>query len=243
MAATVLRCRHCQRAFPEILEAELHSISTEGCHVDFDAVDPTDCTSPPVPQEAGPTVPLDTRGSTPSSSPSELGQPTEPSVVARKEEPFDNKAEVKKATEERLKLRAAEKLERDRILDLIKKNKKQQAVARHGVGAKISCHGSSSANPIANPALSSVPLDSNEVKLRLRMFDTCGILDKVFSRKAKLSDVAAALQEEMDILGVQSFSWQGSFPPKVWEEAEFSSVTLEEAGLGKSAALIVKRKK
>lgn len=75
------------------------------------------------------------------------------------------------------------------------------------------------------------------------MLDTGETWDKAFSLDAKLSDVAEALQNEMNLPGgVESFTLQAGLPRKVWKEDEFASVTLGDAGLGKSAALMVKRK-
>jgi hypothetical protein len=75
------------------------------------------------------------------------------------------------------------------------------------------------------------------------MLDTGETIDKRFPTHAKLTDVADALQQETGLSGgIECFTSQAGFPRKVWKETEFASVTLGQAGLGKSAVLIVKRK-
>lgn len=101
------------------------------------------------------------------------------------------------------------------------------------------------ANPDAyNPGAASAPsaaaaapkVTANHSEARLRLQTASGNVMKTFPAETTLFEVAHALAEES---GVQATSFTQNFPKKVWDEGDFG-MTLKEAGLAPSAALIVK---
>jgi hypothetical protein len=101
------------------------------------------------------------------------------------------------------------------------------------------------ANPEAyNPGAAAVPAaaaaparaSANHSEARLRLQTASGNVMKTFPAETTLFEVAHALVEES---GVQANSFTQNFPKKVWDQGDFG-MTLKEAGLAPSAALIVK---
>lgn len=99
------------------------------------------------------------------------------------------------------------------------------------------------ANPDAyNPGAAAAPVAAapkaavNHSEARLRLQTASGNVMKTFPAETTLFEVAHALAEES---GVQASSFTQNFPKKVWDQGDFG-MTLKEAGLAPSAALIVK---
>ena len=89
----------------------------------------------------------------------------------------------------------------------------------------------------ATPATAAAPkVTANHSEARLRLQTASGNVMKTFPAETTLFEVAHALAEES---GVQASSFTQNFPKKVWDQGDFG-MTLKEAGLAPSAALIVK---
>lgn len=230
-------------------ESSIHLVRL---HVDFDAIITTNGSpSALVVQDTAGTVPG--RDQTKIQPSNEPHQPAASNILKRQGQPLGDEYEIRRLRQEKLQEEKAQKEERDRIRRLIEQDKAQRRLEREE-RAKKSNPNPSPAHLPATSAMILTPAqphghaednkaDLEKMRLRLRILDTGETLDKTFPTDAKLSDVVDALQKETSLLGgVESFTSQAGFPRKVWKEAEFGSVTLRQAGLGRSAALIVKRK-
>jgi DNA repair exonuclease SbcCD ATPase subunit len=142
--------------------------------------------------------------------------------------------EQKQKKQEKLDDAAAKK----RIKDQIEADKRARK-------AKADEEKAMRANPDAyNPGAAAVPaaasaapkVTANHSEARLRLQTASGNVMKTFPAETTLFEVAHALAEES---GVQASSFTQNFPKKVWDQGDFG-MTLKEAGLAPSAALIVK---
>ena len=88
----------------------------------------------------------------------------------------------------------------------------------------------------AAAAAAPAKVSANHSEARLRLQTASGNVMKTFPAETTLFEVAHAIAEEN---GVQATSFTQNFPKKVWESTDFG-MTLKEAGLAPSAALIVK---
>jgi hypothetical protein len=91
--------------------------------------------------------------------------------------------------------------------------------------------------PVAAAAAAApAKVSANHAEARLRLQTASGNVMKTFPAETTLFEVAHAIAEEN---GVQATSFTQNFPKKSWESTDFG-MTLKEAGLVPSAALIVK---
>ena len=140
--------------------------------------------------------------------------------------------EQKQKKQEKLDDAAAKKRIKDQI-EADKRARKAKADEEKAMRANPDAY-----NPgAAAPAAAAAPkVTANHSEARLRLQTASGNVMKTFPAETTLFEVAHALSEES---GVQASSFTQNFPKKVWDQGDFG-MTLKEAGLAPSAALIVK---
>lgn len=140
--------------------------------------------------------------------------------------------EQKQKKQEKLDDAAAKKRIKDQI-EADKRARKAKADEEKAMRANPDAY-----NPgAAAPAAAAAPkVTANHSEARLRLQTASGNVMKTFPAETTLFEVAHALAEES---GVQASSFTQNFPKKVWDQGDFG-MTLKEAGLAPSAALIVK---
>lgn len=151
----------------------------------------------------------------------------------RRKEQIKEAAQKKqeKVDDANAKKRIKEKIEADKLA------RKQKADEEKAMRANPDAYnpGAASAVPsaaAAAPAKAAV----NHSEARLRLQTASGNVMKTFPAETTLFEVAHAVAEEN---GVQAASFTQNFPKKVWDSTDFG-MTLKEAGLVPSAALIIK---
>lgn len=141
--------------------------------------------------------------------------------------------EQKQKKQEKLDDAAAKKRIKDQI-EADKRARKAKADEEKAMRANPDAYNPGAA---AAPAAAAAPkVTANHSEARLRLQTTGGNVMKTFPAETTLFEVAHALAEES---GVQASSFTQNFPKKVWDQGDFG-MTLKEAGLAPSAALIVK---
>lgn len=91
--------------------------------------------------------------------------------------------------------------------------------------------------PTAAPVTASAPKPASAyTEARLRLQTSGGTVQKTFSAETTLFEVAHAVSQEN---GTEVQSLTSNFPRKTWDRSDFG-MTLKEAGMVPSAALIVK---
>jgi len=179
------------------------------------------------------------------------GQAEEDKIAQRRNEEIrkkhtresdDVKEELRKQEQiKEAKAKRQEKLDdaaaKQRIKDKIAADKlarKQKADEEKAMRANPDAY-----NPGAAPAAAAAApakVSANHAEARLRLQTASGNVMKTFPAETTLFEVAHAIAEEN---GVQATSFTQNFPKKSWENTDFG-MTLKEAGLVPSAALIVK---
>jgi hypothetical protein len=153
------------------------------------------------------------------------------------------KEELRKAEQiKEAKAKRQEKLDdaaaKQRIKDKIAADKlarKQKADEEKAMRANPDAYNPGA--PVAAAAVAApAKVSANHAEARLRLQTASGNVMKTFAAETTLFEVAHAITEEN---GVQAASFTQNFPKKVWESTDFG-MTLKEAGLVPSAALIVK---
>jgi hypothetical protein len=179
------------------------------------------------------------------------GQADEDKIAQRRNEEIrkkhtrendDVKEELRK--KEQIKEQKAKKQEKLDEAAAKKRIKDQIEADKRARKAKADEEKAMRANPDAyNPGAAAVPAaaaapakTTNHAEARLRLQTEAGNVMKTFPAETTLFEVAHALKEES---GVQASSFTQNFPKKVWDHDDFG-MTLKEAGLAPSAALIVK---
>jgi len=90
---------------------------------------------------------------------------------------------------------------------------------------------------VAAPAPASAPKPASAyTEARLRLQTPSGTVQKTFSAETTLFEVAHAVSQEN---GTEVQTFTSNFPRKTWDQSDFG-LTLKEAGMVPSAALIVK---
>jgi len=141
--------------------------------------------------------------------------------------------EQKQKKQEKLDDAAAKKRIKDQI-EADKRARKAKADEEKAMRANPDAYNPGAA---AVPAAAAAPkVTANHAEARLRLQTASGNVMKTFPAETTLFEVAHALAEES---GVQASSFTQNFPKKVWDQGDFG-MTLKEAGLAPSAALIVK---
>jgi DNA repair exonuclease SbcCD ATPase subunit len=142
--------------------------------------------------------------------------------------------EQKQKKQEKLDDAAAKKRIKDQI-EADKRARKAKADEEKAMRANPEAYNPGAA---AVPAAAAAPAraSANHSEARLRLQTASGNVMKTFPAETTLFEVAHALVEES---GVQANSFTQNFPKKVWDQGDFG-MTLKEAGLAPSAALIVK---
>lgn len=148
-------------------------------------------------------------------------------VAAKKKEKQDDIAAKKRAKE------IIEKQKEDRRRKAEEEKAMRANPAAYNPGAPAAGVAGSAAAAAAAPAKAAV--NHSEARLRLTT-EGAGNVMKTFPAETTLFEVAHALQEES---GVQASSFTQNFPKKVFDTSDFG-MTLKEAGLVPSAALIVR---
>lgn len=142
--------------------------------------------------------------------------------------------EQKQKKQEKLDDAAAKKRIKDQI-EADKRARKAKADEEKAMRANPGAYNpGAAAAPAAAAAATKVTANHSEARLRLQT--ASGNVMKTFPAETTLFEVAHALAEES---GVQASSFTQNFPKKVWDQGDFG-MTLREAGLAPSAALIVK---
>jgi hypothetical protein len=153
-------------------------------------------------------------------------------------EQLQNKERIKEAEQKRKEKRADE-LARKKILDQISKDKEDRKRKAELEKAQRAGNAPPAAPEPASVAaigqVTSKPA-SAYTETRLRLQAPSGTVTKTFPVETTLFEVAYALKEES---GVEVESFTQNFPKKVWDLTDFG-MTLKEAGMVPSAALIVK---
>lgn len=180
------------------------------------------------------------------------GQAEEDKIAQRRNEEIrkkhtresdDVKEELRKAEQiKEAKAKRQEKLDdaaaKQRIKDKIAADKlarKQKADEEKAMRANPGAYNPGA--PVAAAAAAApAKMSANHSEARLRLQTSSGNVMKTFPAETTLFEVAHAIAEEN---GVQATSFTQNFPKKVWEGTDFG-MTLKEAGLVPSAALIVK---
>jgi hypothetical protein len=180
------------------------------------------------------------------------GQAEEDKIAQRRNEEIrkkhtresdDVKEELRKQEQiKEAKAKRQEKIDdaaaKQRIKDKIAADKlarKQKADEEKAMRANPDAYNPGAANaPVAAAAPAKVSANHSEARLRLQT--SSGNVMKTFPAETTLFEVAHAITEEN---GVQATSFTQNFPKKSWESTDFG-MTLKEAGLVPSAALIVK---
>lgn len=151
----------------------------------------------------------------------------------RRKEQIKEAAQKKqeKVDDANAKKRIKEKIEADKLA------RKQKADEEKAMRANPDAYnpGAASAVPSA-PAAAPAKAAVNHSEARLRLQTASGNVMKTFPAETTLFEVAHAVAEEN---GVQAASFTQNFPKKVWDSTDFG-MTLKEAGLVPSAALIIK---
>jgi UBX domain-containing protein 1/4 len=153
-------------------------------------------------------------------------------------EQLQNKERIKEAEQKRKEKRADE-LARKKILDQISKDKeerKRKAELEKAQRAGNAPPAAPESAPVAAIGQVTSKPASAYTETRLRLQAPSGTVTKSFPVDSTLFEVAYALKEES---GVEVQSFTQNFPRKVWDQTDFG-VTLKEAGMVPSAALIVK---
>ena len=141
--------------------------------------------------------------------------------------------EQKQKKQEKLDDAAAKKRIKDQI-EADKRARKAKADEEKAMRANPDAYNPGAA---AVPAAAAAPkFTANHAEARLRLQTASGNVMKTFPAETTLFEVAHALAEES---GVQASSFTQNFTKKVWDQGDFG-MTLKEAGLAPSAALIVK---
>lgn len=147
----------------------------------------------------------------------------------KKQEKADDIA-AKKRIKEKIE---ADKAERRRKAEEEKAMRDNPDAFNPGAPSAPAAGGTLAAAAGSAPAQSRVTANHSEARLRLQT--SSGNVIKNFPAETTLFEVAHALEEES---GVQASSFTQNFPKKVFERTDFG-MTLKEAGLVPSAALIV----
>jgi DNA repair exonuclease SbcCD ATPase subunit len=144
--------------------------------------------------------------------------------------------EAKQKRQEKLDDAAAKQRIKDKIA-ADKLARKQKAEEEKAMRANPDAYnpGAATAAPVA-AAAAPAKASANHSEARLRLQTSSGNVMKTFPAETTLFEVAHAIAEEN---GVQATSFTQNFPKKSWENTDFG-MTLKEAGLVPSAALIVK---
>lgn len=151
-------------------------------------------------------------------------------ILARKEqikEAQEKKREKQAEIEAKKRVKAkieADREERRRKAELEKAQREGQTFPTAAVEATVPA-----SVPVPKPT-------SSYTEARLRLQTPNGTVQKNFGADATLFEVAQAVGEEK---GFEVESFQSTFPKKTWDKSDFG-LTLREAGLVPSAALIVK---
>ena len=114
--------------------------------------------------------------------------------------------------------------------------RKQKADEEKAMRANPDAYNPGAATAPAAAAAAPAKVSVNHAEARLRLQTSSGNVMKTFPAETTLFEVAHAITEEN---GVQATSFTQNFPKKSWESTDFG-MTLKEAGLVPSAALIVK---
>lgn len=154
-------------------------------------------------------------------------------------EELRRKEQIKEAAQkkqEKLDDAAAKKRIKDKI-EADKAARKQKAEEEKAMRANPDAYnpGAATGGPSA-AAATPAKATTNHSEARLRLQTANGNVMKTFPAETTLFEVAHALAEES---GVEATSFTQNFPKKVWDNTDFG-MTLKEAGLVPSAALIVK---
>jgi hypothetical protein len=181
------------------------------------------------------------------------GQAEEDKIAQRRNEEIrkkhtresdDVKEELRKQEQiKEAKAKRQEKLDdaaaKQRIKDKIAADKlarKQKADEEKAMRANPDAYNPGAPTGAAAAAAAPAKVSANHAEARLRLQTASGNVMKTFPAETTLFEVAHAITEEN---GVQATSFTQNFPKKVWEGTDFG-MTLKEAGLAPSAALIVK---
>lgn len=144
------------------------------------------------------------------------------------------KKKQEKADDVAAKRRIKEKIEADKAE---RRRKAEEEKAMRANPAAFDPQGAgSSVGGVAAAAAQAPRVTANHSEARLRLQTPSGNVMKNFAAETTLFEVAHALAEES---GVQATSFTQNFPKKVFDQGDFG-MTLKEAGLVPSAALIVK---
>ena len=181
------------------------------------------------------------------------GQAEEDKIAQRRNEEIrkkhtresdDVKEELRKQEQiKEAKAKRQEKLDdaaaKQRIKDKIAADKlarKQKADEEKAMRANPDAYNPGAATTPTATAAAPAKVSANHAEARLRLQTSSGNVMKTFPAETTLFEVAHAITEEN---GVQATSFTQNFPKKSWESTDFG-MTLKEAGLVPSAALIVK---
>ena len=155
-------------------------------------------------------------------------------------EQLQRKEQIKEAQKKRQEKAddiAAKKRIKDKI-EADKQARKQKAEQDKAMRENPSAYnpGAASGPAAGGAALTQPKVSANHSEARLRLQTPSGNVMKTFAAETTLFEVAHALAEEN---GTQASSFTQNFPKKVFENSDFG-MSLKEAGLVPSAALIVK---
>ena len=181
------------------------------------------------------------------------GQAEEDKIAQRRNEEIrkkhtresdDVKEELRKQEQiKEAKAKRQEKLDdaaaKQRIKDKIAADKlarKQKADEEKAMRTNPDAYNPGAATAPAAAAAAPAKVSVNHAEARLWLQTSSGNVMKTFPAETTLFEVAHAITEEN---GVQATSFTQNFPKKSWESTDFG-MTLKEAGLVPSAALIVK---
>jgi len=153
---------------------------------------------------------------------------TEEEMAEKQKRIQENKVRLRKETESRNK--ELERIHRNIDMDWARRKQNSQLLPSSSNATQ---------SALAKAGTSRAPTPT-QTRLKLRLLGVDGkTLVKTFPVETKLSEVADMVSQELDV-AVASFT-QPDTQSKVWREAEFS-LTLQQAKLVPSAALIVKQK-
>jgi len=144
------------------------------------------------------------------------------------------KKKQEKAADVAAKQRIREKIEADKLAR--KQKAEQDKAMRENPSAFNPGAAAASAPAAGGAALAQPKASANHSEARLRLQTPEGNVMKTFPAETTLFEVAHALEDEN---GTQAMSFTQNFPKKVYDKSDFG-LTLKEAGLVPSAALIVK---
>ncbi|WPH01113.1 Hypothetical protein R9X50_00394800 [Acrodontium crateriforme] len=156
--------------------------------------------------------------------------------------------DAKEELQRRQQIKEAEKKRQEKADDIAAKKRIKEKIEadKEARRRKAEEEKAMRANPAAyNPGASTAPtaitttkpVTANHSEARLRLQTTSGNIMKTFPADTTLFEVAQALQVETG--GAQPTSFTMNFPKKTFDASDFG-MTLREAGLVPSAALIVK---